>query len=315
MLSFKEIVERSTKSNVKKVIAGAPDRPLIIGGTKIPCYVLEDETRVLGQADLFVGVGISRAGARVKADEKEVGTRTPRFMDSKSIKSFISNELRYGLENPILFKRDGIGGISYGYKAEILVDICNAVIDAKNENKLKPNQLKMAQACELFIRGIAKVGIIALVDEATGYQALRGQQALAAILEKFIAKELQPWTKTFPYEFYEQIFRLTGWAGTDGTKRPGVIGHYTNDIVYARLAPEVLRKLKEINSKLPSGGRKNQHHQWFTSDLGHPKLKEHLAAVTALMKACDAGNWEGFKRSLEMVFSTVNSQMLLDFHE
>ena len=29
-----------------EVIAGAPDRPLVIGDIEIPCYVVEDETRV-----------------------------------------------------------------------------------------------------------------------------------------------------------------------------------------------------------------------------------------------------------------------------
>jgi ATP-dependent DNA ligase len=41
--------------------------------------------------------------------------------------------------------------------------------------------------------------ISALVDEATGYQKERAADALARILEAFIAKELQPWIKTmFP---------------------------------------------------------------------------------------------------------------------
>ena len=90
------------------------------------------------------------------------------------------------------------------------------------------------------------IGIIGLVDEATGYQGIRAKRALATILEEFIAEELQPWTKTFPYEFYEEIFRLKGWPGPDGVKRPSVIGHYTNDIVYARLAPGVLDELKQM---------------------------------------------------------------------
>ena len=82
------------------------------------------------------------------------------------------------------------------------------------------------------MRGLATVGVIALVDEATGYQRIRVERALATILEKFIAKDLQPWTKTFPYEFYERIFKLKGWPMPDGAKRPSVIGKYTNDYVY-----------------------------------------------------------------------------------
>ena len=36
--------------------------------------------------------------------------------------------------------------------------------------------------------------------------------------------------------------------------------------------------------------------QWFTEEFGHPALKEHIAAVTALMRA--AASWESFKRGL-----------------
>ena len=30
-----------------KVVAGAPDKPMMIGDIEIPCFVLEDETRVI----------------------------------------------------------------------------------------------------------------------------------------------------------------------------------------------------------------------------------------------------------------------------
>jgi hypothetical protein len=60
----------------------------------------------------------------------------------------------------------------------------------------------------------------------TGYEKVRPAEALALILEKFIAKELRPWVRTFPVEFYRQIYRLSGWEFTeDKNARPGVIGH------------------------------------------------------------------------------------------
>lgn len=139
-----------------------------------------------------------------------------------------------------------------------------------------------------------------------GYQEIRAKNALADILEKFIADKLQQWTKTFPYEFYKQIFRLKRWPGPDGAKRPSIIGLYTNDIVYARIAPGVLAELRKKNPTLLNGYRKNKHHQWFTPDPGHHKLKEHLAAVTALMRA--AANWGQFQRSLNRAFPVRNDQ-------
>ena len=289
-----------------KVIAGAPDRPLVIGDIEIPCYVLEDETRVLSQSGMFLSLGLARRGlVPIKS-----GAQIPRFAASKAINPFISNELIAGLSNPIIFTGPtGPAGSTYGYPATILVDICDAVLQARRAQSLDRQQEHLADRCETLVRGFATVGIIALVDEATGYQRIREEFALATILEKFIAKELQRWTQTFPYEFYTEIFRLKGWSGPSGVKRPSVIGHYTNDIVYARLAPGVLDELQRINPTLPSGARRNRHHQWFTPELGHPRLREHLAAVTALMRA--APNWGAFQRQLQRAFPTVNSQIPL----
>ena len=135
-------------------------------------------------------------------------------------------------------------------------------------------------------------------------------EPLLQFLEKFIAEELQPWTKTFPYEFYKQIFRFERLAGTAWSKKPSVIGRYTNDFVYDRIAPGVLDELRRLTPKTPKGYRRNKFFQWFTPDFGHPKLKEHLAAVIALMRA--APNWTVFKRSLSRALPKKNEQMPLD---
>ena len=231
----------------------------------------------------------------------------PRFAASKSIRPFISSELEDGLTNPILFTAPG--GQAYGFRATILAEICEAILEARDAGSLNPQQIRLADGCELLMRGFARLGIEALVDEATGYQRIREERALATILEKFIAKELQQWTKTFPYEFYEQIFRLRGWQGPDGVKRPSVIGKYTNDFVYARLSEEVFEELQIRNPVIHGKVRKKRHHQWFTPDFGHPKLREHLAAVTALMRA--APNWDSFIRSLKRAFPLRSEQIPL----
>ena len=75
------------------------------------------------------------------------------------------------------------------------------------------SQRHIADQAEFLVRGLATVGIIALIDEATGYEQIKIQRNLAIILEKFIVKELRSWTRTFPYEFYEQIFRLKSPSG------------------------------------------------------------------------------------------------------
>jgi hypothetical protein len=287
-----------------QVIAGTPDRPLVINDIEIPCYVLEDETRVLSQSGVLESLGRSRGSGMVAtsigADE------VPPFIASNNLKPFINNELT-ALSTPVEFQPLRGGRTAYGYRAQLLPQICSVYLEARAAKSLLRSQTHIAERAEILLRGLATVGIIALVDEATGYQRIREERALATILEQFIAEHLQPWTKTFPYEFYELIFKLKKWPGPDGVKRPSVIGKYTNDIVYERIAPGVLDELKRKNPTLPSGRRQHKHHQWFTPDLGHPNLQKHLEGVMALMRA--SSNWDSFQRSINRAYPKPGQQM------
>jgi hypothetical protein len=155
----------------------------------------------------------------------------------------------------------------------------------------------VADQCEILVRGFARVGIIALVDEATGYQEARTRDALAKILEAFVAKELKKWVRTFPLEYFKQLCRLRGVAFSPAMKLPQYFGRLTNDVIYSRLAPGVLSKLREKNPVTESGRRKHKHFQWLTENIGNPKLLEHLAAVVALMRIAD--DWNSFHASLD----------------
>ena len=149
----------------------------------------------------------------------------------------------------------------------------DAVIDADRAGALPERYAHIVLRADILSRGLRHLGIVGLIDEATGYQRIREERALATILENFIAEELRPWTRTFPPEFYQELFRLKGWPGPDGVKRPSVIGNYTNDIVYDRLAPGVLEELKRINPPVSPGRRRHKHHQWLTNDRGTPQTE------------------------------------------
>ena len=292
-----------------KVIAGTPDRPLVIGDIEIPCYVLENEIRVLSQGGFLQAIGRSRtppAGTGGGVDD------LPAFLAASNLKPFLSQIQETASTTPIPFLAPS-RGLTYGYPAILLPQVCEVYLKARDAGVLLPGQQHIAERAEILIRGLATVGIIALVDEATGYQDIRSKLALAKILEEFIAKELQPWTKTFPYEFYTEIARLKGWPPLYSMKRPSVVGHYTNDIVYERIAPGLLQELRSVNPTLPTGRRRQRHHQWFTPEFGHPRLKEHLAAVTALMRA--APNWPAFQRSLQRAFRKLNENLPLPIED
>ena len=310
-----------------RVIAGAPDSPMIINGIKIPCYVLEGEIRVLSQRGMLGALGRSQAtrggrggGDRI-ADTPEssvddpqspppISTELPPFLAANNLKPFISDELRVAT-TPVFFKLSGSDNepIAMGYRAELLPLICKVYLRARREGALYPSQHHIAERAEILVDGLASVAIIALVDEATGYQAVRHDRALAKILEQYIAPELREWVKTFPDEFYTQMCRLKDWGDPTGHNYPSVAGHYTNDLVYERLAPGVLEELRTLNPIMPNGSRKNRHHQWMSESIGHPKLREHLSGVIALMRTSDT--WDGFSFKVRRAYPKLHEQMVL----
>jgi len=286
--------EMGAISNLRKVICGSPDKPLIFEDTKIQCYVLEDETRVLSQRGLQHGVGLSKGGGSASGTHRlvQLMSRIDSRASSKHIplRTDIAS-LAARLQNPVEFITPW-GKTAFGYEATILADICDAILEARKYNLLQHQQAHLADQCEILLRGFARVGIIALVDEVTGYQLIRPRNAIEQLLKKYISQDLQKWVKTFQDEYYIQLFRLRNWNYTDINKRPGAAAWLTIDIVYKRLAPNVLEELERKTPRDDKGRLKNRLFQHLTPDFGHPKLREHLAVVTALMTA--ARTWEEF---------------------
>jgi len=292
-----------------KAICGDFSRPLIIGDVEIPCFVLEDGTRVLTQYGFYRAIGRSGRPAKGRGGGFE---KTPDFLSVNYIKPFVDSELAASTK-PIQFALP-TGGAAWGYKAELLPKVCEVYLCARDAGGLTEKQERFAITCDIVMRGLAHVGIIALVDEATGYQQIRARNALEQILEKFISKELRKWTKTFPDEFYEQMFDLKDWPyNPSSVKRPSVIGRYTTDIVYERLAPGVLDELKRITPRDTKGRLKHQYFRRLTEDIGHPKLREHLAAVIALMKA--ATTWRQFISMLNRALPRYGDTIPMDFND
>jgi len=291
---------------------GSIDHPLRIGDFEIPCYVLEDGRRVLVQQGLLKALGMSPGGSGVSR-RIQSGTRLSKFIAGKSIQPFVQDTLVEAVSNPIVF-RNTKGAKAYGFEATVLADICDAILEARKEKKLDRQQEHIAERCEILVRGFARVGIIALVDEATGYQEVRARNALEEILEKFVTKELLKWAKTFPDEFYQELFRLRGWQYMPfSVKRPILVGTLTNNLVYERLAPGVVDELKRLTPKNSKGRRKHKMFQHLTEDIGHPRLREHLSAVIALMKA--STSWSNFYRMIERALPRYNTTLPLPWDE
>ena len=266
----------------------------------IECYVTEDKKRLLSLRGTARSIGLKGAGS----------TALVRSLNSQWIEPYLSEDLKEWLktaqsENPKIY--EGPRGRTFiSFEAELFVDLCNAYIQADNNGLFEgPQWLKqklLATKLLKIMSAFAKIGIIALIDEITGYQYDRDQDELQKILAQYISPELLPWTKRFPDEFYKQLFRLMKWQYSPlSVKRPGYVGTLTNDLIYKQLPPGVLDELREKNPPVKPGRRKYKLFQFLTDDIGNPHLEKQLAIVTTLMRI--SPTWRKFKELFERAFN------------
>ena len=142
----------------------------------------------------------------------------------------------------IEFRRKA-GGKAFGYPAELLLKVCGVFIDADEAGKLTAAQKHIATKARLLLRGLAEVGIVAFVDEATGYQKKRSRDELQQILSAYVSPSLLPWTERFPIDFFKEMFRVYGWPWPftkkeyPGPLGPRYAGKLINKIILENLPP------------------------------------------------------------------------------
>ena len=252
---------------------------------------MEDGTRVLLSKGFLKALGRPWKGSS--------RTELPNFLGAKNLIPFVDKNLQDGL-NPIKYQSIK-KGILQGFKAELIPMVCDVYLRARESEVLTTSQLRVAKQAEILVRSLSKIGIIALIDEVTGYQYDRDQQELHKILEAYISEEFLPWAKRFPDEFYRELFRLRGWNYSPLTvKRPQIVGKITNKIVYEQLPQGVLKELKKRTPKSQAGYRTKRFHQSLTLDIGNPHLEKHLISIITLMRI--SPNWRTFMRHFNRAF-------------
>lgn len=271
---------------------------LKIGDIELPCAVLENRIPVVFYASVTKTLGRGMGGKGRKLASRS-GVRVPDFLYGTALEPFVSSSLRVALNNPILVRSRG--GIRKALNATLIPEICEVWLDAYNAKALQPSQQHIARNADILLRGFARVGITALIYEATDYEKIKDRDELNRILEAYIAEELLPWTKRFPDEFYEQLFRIRGWQYRPlSVKRPKYVGKLTNELVYDKLPKGVLNELRTKNPVTPKGYRRYKHFQFLTGDIGNPHLERQVAAVTTLMRA--SPNRATFERLFKRAF-------------
>ena len=274
---------------------------LRLGDIVIPCAVLQDGTRVLSERGISKALGRTRSGSHWQK-KREQGAELPLYLTAGNIKPFISSELAKALSEPRWYRSPHGGRPVAGVPATVLPDICDVWLQADAARKVTKPQEKVVNSARALQRAFAKTGIIALVDEATGYQEFRAKNELQVLLAAYLSEELLPWAQRFPMSYYEEMFRLWNWPWPpeSGIQGPRYAGKLTKQIVYDQLPKGVVDELELRNPPDENWQRKDRNHQWLSQDIGQPHLEKQVAVATNLMKVCDSK--EEFIEKFEKAF-------------
>ena len=273
---------------------------------KVDCYVMDNGERVLSLRAAARAMGLSGSGSLALV----------RNLNTQWIAPYLSVPLRDWLQkanrNDLPQYLSNRGSLFLPFEASLFVDLCSAYVDAMHENALPTEKQKVtAERLYKIMTAFAKTGLVAVIDEVTGYQEERDRDELQKILAAYISPELLPWAKRFPDEFYKQMFRLKGWE-YKGNAKPSFAGKLTNDYIYHYLPKGVLEELQKKTPKTKAGNRANRFHQHLSEETGIPNLDKQLQQTIALMKASDS--WEEFDRLFRKAMDEP-VQMALDLSD
>ena len=308
-------VARFLEVSTESLVVDEPNLPkalyegeLHLGEKTLSCAVLDNNLRILSATAVFEAFDRPRKG---KSNEGYRVDRMPSFINANNLQPFIDEQLREWTE--LVEYVDLHGNVKQGYNARILRGLCKMYMDARRSGALIHSQIRFALIAESLLLALSDVGIVALINEATGYDKVknRGTDELQRFLKEVLREEAAKWVKTFPDSFFEMIYRMNGWNWNGTSKRPGIVGKWINDIVYERIAPKLLQELRRKNPKNENGNRSHKHFQFLTEEVGHPKLREHLSGVMAIGRL-SGNDWHRFMRNLDISYPKYYSQLELD---
>ena len=265
-------------------ICGSPEQPLRIGDVEIECYVLEDGTRVLTQATCLQALG-RHPKANVRREGEE---QLPAILQGKAINPFISAEVR---ERADQSHSCCLRAVEPAATTPSCCPLCATSISRPVPPTRCPRTKSMWQSRR-------RSSSEAWRGSESSHSSTR-QRAIRSTARQMLSR--RSWRRTSRRSCSPGCIpsptSSTGRCSDsrqlqfpkDSVSRPPYFGHLTNDVVYSRpLPPECLKNLRP-RRRGPSGRHKEQLHRRLSTDLGHPKLREHLAAVVAVMKRATTG--------------------------
>lgn len=305
------IKRRSSMSTTQQKLSQAKYwGKLPIGSLEINCVVLDDGRRILPASSVFTAFKRPRRGPREKDPKIEIENggwiQLPSFIGGNNLIPFIGNELKGWIQ---LVQYEDKGKVIEGYLAEILPELCGMYLRARRDGKLTKDQEAIAIQSEILYESFAKVGIISLIDEVTGFQRDRTGDALQILLQQYVADGIKAWIKTFPDEFFSQLDKLYSKNKTTPQNRPKYYGRFINQYIYNPIENGYVKKALDKRNIADDGKRKARFHQWLTA-FGKDQLLIQLGRVMGVMEGCN--RIESFRRKIERMKTLSIAPELFD---
>lgn len=241
----------------ESLCAPAPGPAKVIASGKlfggVDCHVLADKRRVITQRGVVLALTTGPDGGGRKS-----GNLAP-YLERIPEKY---SAARVGAEIAFLAPS---GNVAHGITAEQFYEILVAYSEAADLGEIShPGQLRIAANCNRLVRACGKVGIVALVDEASGYQAERETGELQGLVAKYLRETPGDWTMLWDREVVQRLCDLYG-IERRGNLFPAFVCNVIGRLYRLILPAEVYAAIRDRNGT--GEERQGKLHQFFKSSL------------------------------------------------
>lgn len=271
-------------------------------GVDAECYVLDDaaKTAVMTQRGISAALGLSNPS----------GKDFVRLVSGKRLSKYLGAEVLAKIAQPVEFKWIYPGAKQSsktikGYSADILIDVCNAILTADAASQLNSHQANLAVQARVILNASAKSGIANLVYALAGYRP--EIEHVIQAFKAFVQEEARKYEQEFPNELYAQWHRLYA-IPVPVRGKPWQLMHLTVNHIYIPLAKsngKMLDLLRDL--KANDGERKKKLFQ-FLNEIGARALRMHLGRV---LEMCESSR-DQFEYESKII-SRFGGQQNLDF--
>ena len=272
-------------------------------GIDVEYFILDDDKKsvVISQRELGRSLKIFSGG----------GNGIIRFITNKTMSKYIGPEITSKFEKPLIFSGINNGPIKYyGFSIDLLIDICNGILNAKSNNEKLPSLENISKQAQIIVNACAKSGITNLAYALAGYRP-----EIHEILEgfkRFLVEEIaRAYEKTFPVELYLEWAKIYNFPLKAGKNFNVKCRWLTIDNVYRPLARsngKILEMLKDKKASDIHGSNKKLF-QYLNEEVGTVELKKHLSSLLTIAKLAK-GNRTKYENDFAEIFG---GQLQFDF--